>query len=116
MNETIEALVRSFVVAAENHHAATLTGDYKRTNREADHIHAAFLKLRELGPAAREALIQVALTGLEPAAGMAATYSLKYDPDRSLAVLKRLAKAPGILGFGASEAIKRWKSGEWQLE
>jgi len=60
--------------------------------------------------------MQVALTEDEPAAGMAAAYSLKYDPDRSLTVLKRLAKDPGLLGFEASETIKRWKSGEWQLE
>lgn len=116
MSEKVATLVERFVSASCRHHEATLEGDHKRTNREADRIHKTFLELRELGAEAREALMQVALTGSEPAAGMAAAYSLKYDPVRSLAVLKRLSKDRGILGFEASETIKRWRSGEWQLE
>ena len=116
MSEAIEKLIEAFTVASRAHYQATQEGDYKVANRQVDTINDAFLKLRELGPEAREALLHVAVNGSDAAAVMAAAYSLKYDPDRSLAVLKRLSKDSGILGFKASQAIKRWKSGEWHLE
>lgn len=116
MSEGIDKLVETFTAASRRHFQATSDGDYEVANREADSVHQIFLRLRELGPEAREGLIQVAVSGGDAAAVMAAVYSLKYDPERSLKVLGRLSKDSGILGFQATQAIKRWKSGEWQLE
>ena len=65
---------------------------------------------------AREALVEMAERGEDAASLMAAVYSLKYDPDRSLRVLARFSVHPGVAGFQARQAVKRWKSGEWQLE
>jgi hypothetical protein len=111
----IDELIETFTAASRRHFVATVEGDYKIANREVDRINEAFLKLRELGPDAREALILVAASS-DAAAVMAAAYSLKYDPERSLKALKRLSRDSGLLGFKAAQAIKRWKSGEWQLE
>jgi hypothetical protein len=49
-------------------------------------------------------------------AEMAAVYSLKYDPLRALAALRRISQEPGLIGFGARQAIQRWEEGSWQLE
>lgn len=116
MSEAIHDLVTAFVEASRRHYQATLDGDYKVANREVDQINELFSKVRERGPEAREALVQIATSADDAAAVMAAAYSLKYDPERSLLALKRLSKSSGILGFKASQAIKRWTSGEWQLE
>lgn len=116
MSQEIEQLIEEFRDASLKHHQATLDGYYKVTNREADRVHRVFLKLRELGPEAREALIQVAIQGDGADASAAAVYSLKYDAKRALAVLKRISKDRGILGFEASWAIKNWKSGDYHLE
>lgn len=116
MSAAIDALVAAFAAASRAHFTATDDGDHKAANREADRVHQAFLQLRELGPAAREALLRVALESNDAAAVMAAVYSLKYDADRALPILARASRDRGILGFQASQAIKRWKAGEWQLE
>ena len=116
MNEEIVDLIERFAAASRKHYDATMEGDYETANQQADHVHETFLKLREKGTEAREALLGIGTEGDDAAAVMAATYSLKYAPDRSLRALKRLSADSGILGFQASEAIKRWKAGEWRLE
>jgi hypothetical protein len=46
-------------------------------------------------------------------AGMAAVYAMREAPERCTAVLARVAKTPGLLGFRAQAALERWESGEW---
>lgn len=45
--------------------------------------------------------------------GMAAVYAMHVAPQRCTAVLARLAKMPGLIGFRAQAALDRWESGEW---
>jgi len=47
---------------------------------------------------------------------MAAVFLLRYKTADALAVLRELSKKRGIIGFEASEAIKRWEEGTWQLD
>ena len=47
---------------------------------------------------------------------MAAVYSLKYDPSKSLKALRNMVKEDGIIGFQAEQAIKRWEEGTWKIE
>lgn len=54
------------------------------------------------------------LDSAEPAvAGMAAVYAMREAPGRCTAVLARIAKSPGLMGFRAQVALERWESGEW---
>ena len=46
-------------------------------------------------------------------AGMAAVYAMREAPERCAAVLSRLAKLPGLIGFRAQVALERWESGDW---
>lgn len=113
MSDKVAALVQQFRDAAREHSKATLEGDYRVGNKAVARITKIFAKIRLHGTEAREALLQVALTGDPMEAGLAATYSMKFAPERSLAVLKRLAKDKSILGLAASHAVKRWEKGEW---
>ena len=46
----------------------------------------------------------------------AAAFLLRYKTEEALAVLREVAQRPGLIGFEASEAIKRWEEGEWHLD
>ena len=80
-------------------------------------MHQAFEEIIAIGENAREALLAQIDNKDDSVAVMAATYSLKYAPVKSQAVLRRIAKDnTGIVGFGAAQAIQRWEEGAWQLE
>lgn len=107
-------LVSRFAIAARAHqrsleqmddesaaaHVRVLTGLYAAIGREGDAGREAFLLLLESGD--------------DVVAGMAAVFSLQSATERSLAVLRRLAAADGLLGFRARYAVERWENGEWQ--
>lgn len=114
--DAIGDLTKQFEESARKHYAATMQGDYRAVSREAKKTEKIFLRIRELGPSAREALLQLALASEPEVAVRAAAYSLKYSPEQSLQILSQISKDRGMLGFGAEQAIKRWKSGEWNLE
>ncbi|WP_460597392.1 hypothetical protein [Geomonas sp. Red276] len=65
----------------------------------------------------REGGVEAFLVLLEdqapPVAGMAAVFAIREAPERCVAVLKRIAKLPGLIGFRAQVALERWESGEW---
>lgn len=113
MSEVIATLIQQFRDAARDHSKATLEGDHRLANKAVGKITKIFARIRQHGVEARAALLQVAITNDPMEAGLAATYSMKFDPERSLAVLKRLAKDKSILGLTASYAVKRWEQGEW---
>jgi hypothetical protein len=47
--------------------------------------------------------------------GMVAVYCMRDEPKRCSDLLAKLAKEPGMLGFRAEAALKRWEAGEWSL-
>lgn len=46
-------------------------------------------------------------------AGMVAVYAVRRAPERCTAVLVRISKLPGMMGFRAQAALDRWEKGEW---
>jgi hypothetical protein len=112
----IDKTVNDFVQAAKKHYAATMMGDPETTNRYARKLHGIFQKIVALGNDARDKLLAKTDDDDAAVAAMAAVYSLKYNTEKSLAALKRIASDPGIIGFEAQQAIKRWEEGAWQLE
>lgn len=116
MTAGIQQLVESFREEAAAHSRATLEGDHRAANRAATKVHKLFLRLIATGNEGRLALLTLAETTADDVAVLAATYSLKFNPERSLRVLARLTSDRGVIGFQAGQAIKRWKSGEWHLE
>ena len=109
--EKVAKLTEWFAKAAVRHTLAL----------EAMEEDAAATQVRELDrfyeAIRRESGLEVFLLLLdsdEPAiAGMAAVYAIREAPDRCTAVLARIAKTPGLMGFRARVALERWESGEW---
>jgi hypothetical protein len=116
MQRKIDSLIQSFVLYTENHHKATLAGDWREANKNARKRHKIFLNIIRIGDEAREALFALTKSEIDCIALMAATYSLKYKTEGAIEILKRLSKRNGLVGFEAQQSIKRWEEGNWRLE
>ena len=112
-DERLTVLVRRFAVAAQAHQAALEDMDDDRANAHARVISGLFAAIIREGDTGREALLTLLASGSKVVAGMAAVYSLRYRPFRSIAVLRLLAEEGGLLGFRAGVAVERWENGEW---
>jgi plasmid maintenance system killer protein len=116
-HENIDRLINDFVEAAKNSYEATLSGNSRKANIQAKRIHQVFAKITMIGDSAREALLKQVDNEDDAVASLAAAYSLKYNTEKAKAALKRISENnTGILGFGAEQALERWKEGTWQLE
>ena len=112
-NEKLSLLIRRFAIAAQAHQAALEDMDEDRANAHARIISGLYAAIIREGDVGREALLALIDSESQVVAGMAALFSLRYNPSRSLGVLRLLADQEGLLGFRASVALERWESGEW---
>lgn len=112
-DERLSLLLRRFAVAARAHQTALEEMDEDRANAHARVISGLYAAIIREGGDGREALLALLDSENQVVAGMAAVFSLRYNPSRSLEVLRRLADKGGLLGFRASVALERWESGEW---
>lgn len=113
-NDKLETLLHRFAVAARAHHEALEKMDEERANAHAGMIAGLQRSIVAGGVTGREGVLALTRDPDPVVAGMAAVYSIRYDSDRSLAVLRLIAREPGLLGFRAGVAVERWESGEWQ--
>lgn len=118
MNErqAYKKLVDDFAEAAEKSYEAMQQGDWAENNKWVKKQVTAFRRITELGTPARDELLRLLNHENPVIAKSAATFSLKYATERSVAVLKRIAEEPGMLGFEAQQSLLRWQEGSWQLE
>jgi len=111
----IKKLVKEFEDASKKHYAAT-TRNSRYANIQARRINRIFSQIVEIGDDARVELLKLTENENDHVASMAAVYSLKFNPEKSLSALYRVSKKTGLIGFEAEQAIQRWKEGTWQLE
>jgi len=109
-------LLHRFAAAAEAHAAALEAMDGEKANRHGLVLQGLHREIVLMGNGGRDALLALGDSGRKEVAGMAAVYSLRYAPERAVAVLRRLAAEEGLLGFRAGMALERWERGEWDLE
>lgn len=112
--DTIDRLLSRFARAAIEHHEALEALDEERANSQARIIAGLYQSVVREGESARARLLDLVDADNEVVAGMAAVYSLRYCPERSVAVLRRLAAEQSLLGFRATVALERWEAGEWE--
>lgn len=115
-NFKIKSLIDSFSRAAKNQYLASINGDWKTANKEISTLRQVFNKICKINEPARKKLLTLTESDDLAVASMAAFYSLKYDPDKSISILKKIAEEPGLIGFQATQAIQRWNEGKWDLE
>lgn len=114
MDDKLTRLLHRFAIASTAHYQALEEMDEERANSHAHMIAGLYRSIINSGESGRRALLELTGHSDPVVAGMAAVYSIRYDGKRCLTVLSRVAQEPGLLGFRASVAIERWKSGEWQ--
>lgn len=111
----ISQLIEAFIDAAIKHQTFSVS-DWKKANKEAKKIQKAFLEISALGQPGREALLDLVNSEEHSVSLMAAVYSLKYNIEKSMKALRNLTNEPGLIGFQAEQAIKRWEEGTWDIE
>ena len=114
--EKLTLLLRRFAIAAQAHENALEDMDEERANDHARVISGLYAAIIREGGRGREALLTLLVNDSPVVMGLAAVYSLRYNPSRALEVLHRLAEQGGMLGFRSSIAIERWENGEWNEE
>ncbi|MBI5027082.1 MAG: DUF2019 domain-containing protein [Nitrospirae bacterium] len=117
--KNIDKLVLQFAESVIKQNEAIMAGDHKAGNKYAKKYIQCFKKLCGFGSEGKEALSKLLKHEDLGVREMAAAFLLnfmKYKTNEAMAVLKEIAKIPGLIGFGASEAIKRWEEGTWKLE
>ena len=108
---SLDRLLHRFGSAAQAHFAALEAMDADAANRHAmmiARLHVA-ITTEDSG---RDALLGLLLDKRPAVRGMVAVYCLHEHTQRSLAVLRELARIPGLMGFRASCALERWEKGE----
>jgi hypothetical protein len=109
-------LLQRFSHTALSHAAALDRLDAAAADRSAAILTRLFQAIIAHGIDGRERLLGLLDSDRPVVAGMAAVYSLRYNPGRCRPVLASLARQPGLLGFRAAAALDRWDNGEWDLD
>jgi hypothetical protein len=113
---TLADLVEQFA-----HHVAAQTdalwqGDSKLGNKHARQYIAAFEKLRAHGDTGRDALASLLTHPRMDVRVKAASYLLRHRTNEALRVLEDAAKSEGMIPFIASQVLKNWEEGTWNLD
>jgi hypothetical protein len=111
-DEKLSVLVRRFAVAVQAHQAALEEMDEDRANSHSRVINGLYAAIISEGDVGHEALLALLDSEIQVVAGMAAVFTLHYNPSRSLEILRTLAEKEDLLGFRASVAIDRWERGD----
>jgi len=92
--------------------------DSKKQNEHEDAVGCAFDELvSKYGNAGREALATLLSNENDSVASKAAAHLLRYCNHQATSTLKRIAETgDGFNAFAASEALKRWEEGDWDLD
>jgi predicted ArsR family transcriptional regulator len=112
----LEKLVREFGENVAAQTDAIRRGDPKTGNKHAKRYIRAFQALRALGDQGRDALVPLMFESRDDVRGMAAAFLLRHRPDEARRVLQDLARGEGFVAFSATETLKRWEEGAWQLD
>jgi hypothetical protein len=108
--------VHEFAEAVMDQKLALEQGKPKLGNRYADVYLKAWGKLREQGDEGREALATLFEDERPDVRAAAAAFLLRYRTKEAKRVLREVAKGEGLTAFEASEALQRWREGDWHLD
>lgn len=112
----VDKLVQTFAENVEAQVEAVRRGDAKTGNKHAKLYIRAFESLRGLGDEGRDALVPLMFEGRDEVRAMAAAFLLRHRHEDARRVLENLSQSGGRASFSASETLKRWKEGSWQLD
>lgn len=112
----LEKLVEAFAQHTAAQTDALWRGDAKTGNKHAKQVNATFDKLCAHGTPGRDALTALFTHPRMDVRVKAAAFLLRHRTGEAKAVLTEAAKGEGLVSFAASEALKRWDEGTWNLD
>ena len=112
----LKQLVEEFAANVAEQTDAIWRGDSKTGNRHAKKYLAAFDKLRAHGDAGRTALVSLLAHPRMDVRVKAAAYLLRYRTAEAKGVLEEAAKSEGMIPFIATQVLKNWEEGTWNLD
>jgi len=110
-DESDEALVETYRIAASDHGRASASGDYRAGNRAYKRLALAYRTLRERGPGSQAKLLHLLQDGDVGVQGWAAAHALEFSPAAGEAVLIELTAQPGHVAFSAKMTLQEWRAG-----
>lgn len=113
-DDKLARLLVRFAIAAKAHYQALEAMDEVRASTHALIIAGLYEAIVREGEAGREGLLALVDSDDKAVAGMAAVYSIRYSPERCVALLRKLAAMEGLMGFRARVALERWEAGDWE--
>lgn len=112
----LDALVERFAVNVAEQTDAIWRGDSKTGNKHAKRYLDAVEQLLVLGDEGRDALASLLTHPRMDVRVKAAAYLLRYRTAEAKAVLEEAARSEGLIPFIASEVLKNWEQGTWDLD
>jgi hypothetical protein len=114
--KSLDALVGEFAENVAKQTEAIDRGDAKESNRCADRYIRAWNQLRSRGDTGRKALCRLFDHERPDVRTSAAAFLLRFRTREATRVLTEVAKGKGLAAFEASQALQRWKEGDWHLD
>jgi Domain of unknown function (DUF2019) len=109
---SVTDLVSTYAQAAAVHGRASSEGDYETANIQHDLIAAVYRQLRERGPGAQAALLDLADAPDPFVRSWAGAHALEFSPSQGEEVLAGVAAEGGLAGFDAEMTLKTWGEGQ----
>jgi hypothetical protein len=116
VNIDLDKLARQFAEHVIAQNSAIRRGDARMGNRHAKGQLKCAHQLMRVGEEGTKELASLFNHQDPGVREMAAVFLLKRRTGEALALLSELSKLPGLVGFGAEQAIERWNEGTWDLE
>ncbi len=117
MDEKVLKLIKDFSDSAVRQFQFTREGNWRKGNMQVKKMNETYHKLKEIGEEGIQALLALTGSELPEVASLAAVYGMRFDPEKCLAILKKIADGNiPLLSSESSQAIENWENKEWYID
>ena len=110
-DESDEALIETYRIAASAHGRASASGDSRAANRAYKRLAVAYRTLRARGPGSQAKLVRLIKDRDAGVRVWVAAHALEFSPAAGEPVLVDLATRPGPVGVDAKITLQEWRAG-----
>lgn len=114
-DESDEALIKRYRIAASVHGRASASGDSRAANRAYKRLTLAYRTLRARGPGSQAKLLSLIRDGDVGVRTWVAAHALEFCPGAGEPVLVDLGAQPGLVGFDAMMTLREWRAGRLKI-
>lgn len=110
-DESDEALIETYRIAASANGRAIASGDSRAANRAQKRLALAYRTLRARGPGSQAKLLGLIRDRDVGVQAWVAAHALEFSPAVGEPVLVDLAAQTGLVGFDAKMTLQEWRAG-----